>query len=119
LTPSELHQNVKEFLPLPLELNHYQPFWSRLTPGPVLFPWLTGLFEPREVFPLDWDVKKSPYPKDKPKGCEDWRKRWRAAREEVPPSILERMREIVRADISQQDEDRLRDKGLGAQGSKT
>jgi hypothetical protein len=43
----------------------------------------------------------------------------RAAREKVPPSILERMREIVRADITQQDEHRLRDKGLEAQGSKT
>jgi hypothetical protein len=29
------------------------------------------------------------------------------------------MREIVRADITQQDEDRLLDKGLEAQGSKT
>ena len=30
----------------------------------------------------------------------------------VPPSILERMREIVRADIAWEDQERLRDKGL-------
>ena len=43
----------------------------------------------------------------------------RASQSEVSPAILERLREIVRADITQQDEDRLRDKGLEAQGSKT
>jgi hypothetical protein len=31
----------------------------------------------------------------------------------VPPTILEQMREMVRADIAQQDQQRLRDKGLG------
>ena len=40
----------------------------------------------------------------------------RAAGGKVPPSILERMREIVRADITQQDEDRLRDKAFRGSG---
>jgi len=38
----------------------------------------------------------------------------RVARSEaVPPRILEQMREMVRADIARQDQQRLRDKGLG------
>jgi hypothetical protein len=36
----------------------------------------------------------------------------------VPPTILEQMREMVRADIAQQDQQRLRDKGLGFPANK-
>jgi hypothetical protein len=38
--------------------------------------------------------------------------------EAAPPRILEQMREIVRAEIARQDQQRLRDKGLGFQVSK-
>lgn len=38
----------------------------------------------------------------------------RVARSEVSPRILEQMREMVRADIAWQDQERLRDKGLSS-----
>jgi RHS repeat-associated protein len=46
------------------------------SPGPAWFPWLPWLSEPHDLLPRDYYVRESPYPKDKPKECPDWHRRW-------------------------------------------